>query len=168
MVTLIRTFYELLLMRLPPQVFPASRWLFGLTAFAFALIVAVNNMVIAGDAAYALARSGITIVNVCAGAAIILFIARRPERWQQTVTALFGGAALLGAMLLPVLIVYVSGIENVFIHLSVLAFNLWELVFFAHVYRNALEVGMGAGVAVALIYLISSLFIKATLVPFPA
>jgi hypothetical protein len=167
MLTLVRSYYELLLMRLPPQAFPASSGLFGIVLAAFAVVALTNNFLMSGEAGYALAHAGISIVNICAGTAIILFIARRLPRWQQTATALLGGTALLGAMLLPVLIVYVAGIQNIFIYLSMLAFNVWNLIFFAHVYRNALDTGMGAGIAVALIYLIASLFIKATLAPFP-
>lgn len=167
MVSLIKSYYELLMMRLPPQAFPLSRTLLVIALTAFAIVSVLNHFLLTGELGYSMARAGLSVLNLSVGAGLILLVARRMVRWPQTLTALLGGSALLGAMLLPVVMVYVLGIQNVFISLSILAFNIWELVFFGHVYRNALDTGMGTGIAVALIYLIASLYIKGALLPFP-
>lgn len=167
MVPLIKSYYQLLMMRLPPQAFPASRPLLVIVLLAFGLVSAISHYLLVGELAYAVGRAALAIINLSVGAGLILLVARRIVRWPQTLTALLGGSALLGAMLLPVMMVYVLGIQNIFISLSMLAFNIWELVFFGHVYRNALDTGMGTGIAVALIYLIASLYIKGTLLPIP-
>lgn len=167
MLALVRSFHDLLLMRLPPQAFPASSALFLLTLAAFFVVAFLHHLVVGAGLPQALLRAIISVANVCAGSAVILYIAGRPARWLQTVTALFGGTALLGVMLLPVVGAWMMGMQNILIMISLLLFSVWELVFFAHVYRNALDVGMGAGLAVALIYLLSSMFLKEILVPLP-
>lgn len=167
MVPLIKSYYELLMMRLPPQALPASRLLLVIAVIAFGLVSMVNHYLLAGELHYAVGRGALSILNLSVGAGLILLITRRIARWPQTLTALLGGSALLGAMLLPVVMVYVLGIQNIFISLSILAFNVWELVFFGHVYRNALDTEMGVGIAVSLIYLITSFYIKGALLPLP-
>lgn len=166
MLALVRSYYELLLMRLPPQAFPASAALFLIALAAFFVVAFLHHWIFAATH-LALARAALSVANICAGSAIILFMARRSPRWLQTATALLGGAALLGLMLLPVTAVWMIGMRNIFVSLSLLAFGIWELVFFAHVYRNALDTGMGAGLAVALIYLLCSMYIKQVFVPLP-
>src|SRR5690606_2097858 len=102
MLALVRSYYELLLMRLPPQAFPASNVLFALSLAVFFVVAFLHHWIVAADLALALARALVSVANICAGSAVILFIARRQPRWLQTTTALLGGAALLGLMLLPV------------------------------------------------------------------
>jgi hypothetical protein len=168
MFALFNRFLDLVLMRLPPQAFPASRFLFGVTFVAYLLVSLGGNYVLSADAGYSMARAALSVFNLCAGAALILAIARRKARWQQTVIALFGGESVIGLILLPVLLTSAAGIENIFMLLSMLLFLAWELVFIAHVYRNALETGMGAGVLTAVLYVVASSVIKQQLAPFPA
>ena len=156
------------MLRLPPQAFPASRFLLGLTATMFTLTLLAGNFVLVEDLSYALGRALLSVFNVGVAAALVLAMARRGHRWQQTVTALFGGETVIGLLLLPVLAVNAAGIENIFILLSVLLFLVWELVFIGFVYRNALDSGMGAGIAIAIVYVTVSSLVKQQLVPFPA
>lgn len=168
MFALFNRFLDLVLMRLPPQAFPASRFLFALTLITYALVSLAGNYVLSREAGYSVARTMLSLFNLCAAAALMLAVARRTARWQQTVTALLGGETVINLIVLPVLLASAAGIENVFILLSVLLFLAWELVFLAHVYRNALETGMGGGMLVAVLYVIASSVIKQQLVPFPA
>lgn len=168
MFALFNRFLDLVLMRLPPQAFPASRFLFGVTIVACLLVSLGGNYVLSADIGYSIARAALSVFNLCAGAALILAIARRAARWQQTATALLGGESVIGLILLPVLLANAAGIENIFILLSMLLFLAWELVFLAHVYRNALETGMGAGMLIAVLYVVVSLVLKQQLAPFPA
>lgn len=168
MIALFVRYLDLVLMRLPPQAFPASRFLFGVTLLAFMLMMIASNYILSGEAAYSLFRAVLSVVNLCAGAALVLAFARRSARWQQTATALLGGETVIGLIVLPVLLARSMGMDNVFILTSLFMFMIWELVFLAHVYRNALETGMGAGMLVAVIYVIASSVIKQQLLPFPA
>lgn len=168
MFALFARYLDLVLMRLPPQAFPASRFLAGITLTAFAVTIFASNLVVAHDPGYAALRTLISVFNLCAGAALILSLARRSERWQQTVTALLGGETVIGLIVLPVLLAQSAGMSNVFLMMSLLLFLVWELVFIAHVYRNALETGMGTALLVAVIYVIASSVIKQQVLPFPA
>lgn len=168
MFALFTRFLDLVLMRLPPQAFPASRFLFGLVCVTCMLVALAGNYALSQDAGYAIGRAILSVFNLCAGAGLILFAARRTARWQQTAIALLGGETIIGLILLPVILANAAGIENVFMLFSMIAFLAWELIFIGHVYRNALESGMGAGVLVAVVYVIASTFIKQALIPLPA
>ncbi|HEX7030456.1 MAG TPA: hypothetical protein VF254_07660 [Gammaproteobacteria bacterium] len=167
MVALFVRYLDLVLMRLPPQAFPASRFLFGVTLLAFLLTALASNFILSHDPVYSMVRAMLSVFNLCAAAALILLVARRSARWQQTASALLGGETVIGLLVLPVLLARAMGMENVFLFTSVLLFLIWELVFLAHVYRNALDTGMGTGLLVAVIYVIASSVIKQQLMPFP-
>lgn len=164
---LFNSYLDLVLMRLAPQAFPASWFLFGLVLVAFLAMMLASNYLLSGELAFAAVRTALSGFNLCVGTALILTLAGRWPRWRQTATALLGGETVIGLVLLPVLMVRAAGIENIFIALSLLAFFVWELMFFGHVYRNALDTGMGAGIAVGLIYVIASALAEQALVPFP-
>ena len=168
MFALLNRFFDLVMMRLPPQAFPASRFLFGLVVVAFFAAALTSNLLVSDDIFYTVKRALLSVLNLCAGAALILMLANRRARWLQTATALLGGETVLIVFMLPVLIAYAMDISNVFIAISQWLLIIWELVFLGHVYRNALDSGMGAGIAIALIYVIASAVIKQTFVPFPA
>lgn len=167
MLALFSRFLDLTLMRLPPQTFPASRFLLGLVAGVFALVAFASNLVLSGDALYSLGRTVLSVVTLTGAAALILAASGRVARWQQTATSLLGGETVIGAFLLPVLLVRAGGIDNVFIVISLLLFIVWELIFLAHVYRNALDTGMIGGVLVAIAYVIASTLFEQAILPFP-
>lgn len=167
MYALFKRFLDLALMRLPPQAFPASRFLLGIALAAFAAMAVLSNFLASGEFAYALLRALLSVINLAAAAAVILLIARRPARWLQTATALYGGEVVLFVFMLPLLVAYAFDISNTFIVISQWLLIIWELIFIGHVYRNSLDTGMGAGIAIALIYVIVSAVVKQSLIPFP-
>lgn len=167
MFALFNRYLDLALMRLPPQAFPASRFLFGVVLVAFTLMVLLSNFMVTGILPYSVARALLSVAILAAAAAIILLLAKRRARWLQTVTALYGGEVVLVVFMLPVLVAYALEISNLFITISQWLLIVWEIAFIGHVYRNSLDTGMGAGVAIAFIYVIVSAVIKQALVPFP-
>lgn len=167
MFALFNRFFDLALMRLPPQAFPASRFLFGVVLVAFTLMVLLSNFMVTGILPYSVARALLSVAILAAAAAIILLLAKRRARWLQTVTALYGGEVVLVVFMLPVLVAYALDISNLFTTISQWLLIVWEIAFIGHVYRNSLDTGMGAGVAIAFIYVIVSAVIKQALVPFP-
>jgi len=167
MSALFKRFLDLALMRLPPQAFPASRFLFGVVLAAFMLMAMLSNFLVTQDAGYSIARGILSALLLGAGAAVILLVTQRPARWLQTATALYGGEVVLIVFMLPILLAYLLDISNVFIVISQWLLILWEVVFIGHVYRNSLDTGMGAGVAIAFIYVIVSAVVEQSLIPFP-
>ena len=167
MLALFNRYLDLVLMRLPPQAFPASRFLFALVAVTFFVVATLASYVISDAPGYAALRALLSMATLAGFAEITLAFANRTARWQQTTTALFGGETVIGLVQLPVLLAWSSGLDNVFIAMSLLAFLAWELVFLAHIYRNALDRGMGTGIAVALVYVLLAMLIEQVVLPFP-
>lgn len=167
MLALFNRYLDLVLMRLAPQAFPASRFLLALVTIAFFFIATLASFVVSDSVPYAVLRAALSVLTLAGFAAIVLAIANRRLRINQTVAALLGGETVIGLVQLPVLLAWSSGLDNVFIAMSLLAFLAWELVFFAHVYRNALDRGMGIGLAIAVIYILLAMLVEQAVLPFP-
>lgn len=167
MLALFNRYLDLVLMRIAPQDFPASNFLLVIATAAFLAIATLASFVVSDSAGYAILRAVFSVVTLAGFAALVLALANRGRRWQQTAAALFGGETVIGLIQLPVLLAWASGIDNVFIAMSLLLFLAWELVFLGHVYRNALDRGMGTGLAVAVIYILLAMLAEQAVLPFP-
>jgi hypothetical protein len=90
--------------------------------------------------------------------ALVLYLRRRPARWEQTVSALFGTSAILSAITLP--ISPASGTEpSPLVALFLLLAFFWSFAVDAHIWRHALEVAFSTGLALAVILFAVTLFI---------
>ncbi|GAB4172412.1 MAG: hypothetical protein Kow0020_07400 [Wenzhouxiangellaceae bacterium] len=78
----------------------------------------------------------------------LLALTRRRARFEQTVAALYGSAALLGLLQLPALLW--PGEPPALLLFIALGALLWSLAVDAHIWRHALEVPWPAGLLVAL------------------
>lgn len=166
MLQLLRYFIDLIRLRLPPQAFPASNFLFLLTAAAF-LLVTLAYLALAGfEPGFVIGRTVLGFVNQLAGAWLILALFNKSARWLQTTIALLGGDTLFALFALP-LIASGAPADNGLLVALLLGLMIWQIVFFAHVYRHALDTGMGAGILVGMIYVLVSSTIKQAILPAP-
>lgn len=95
---------------------------------------------------------------------IVLTARRLPQRWPQTVTALFGTSALLTAISLPLAAgAGEDGEPAMFTALASLAVFIWSFAVDAHIWRHALNASYAAGLAVAVVLFAITLFVITTL-----
>lgn len=94
---------------------------------------------------------------------IVLTVRGVPERWSQTLTALFGTSAILTAISLP--LASVAGQEEppVIAVLMSLAVFIWSFAVDAHIWRHALNVTFATGLVVAVVLFAITLFVIQTL-----
>ena len=166
MLQLIRYFFDLVRLRLPPQAFPASNFLFLLTAAGFLLVTFLYLALAGFEISFVVGRTALGFVNQLLGAWLILALFRKSHRWLQTATALLGGDAIFALLAMP-LAGAGSLSENGLIVALLLSLLIWQIVFFAHVYRHAVESGFGTGMALGVIYVLVSSTIKQALLPAP-
>jgi hypothetical protein len=93
---------------------------------------------------------------------IVLKLANKLARWEQTLSALFGTSALLSLLTLPVSLA-ASGEPSAPMALIMLATFFWSFAVDAHIWRHALAVSFSTGLAVAVILFAVTLFVINTL-----
>lgn len=95
-------------------------------------------------------------------ARIVLGIGKRPERWNQTVTALLGTSALLSLVSLPLATSTGSEPSAVVVIASLVLF-FWSFAVDGHIWRHALDVSFAAGLAVAVVLFAVSMYVITTI-----
>ncbi len=159
---------ELLLLRKGPQDLPASRKLLQFSGALLLLVSVLRQQLVASFPA-AIVQSGLSILVLVLFVHLMLGFRRHPERLVQTLTALFLANAVIGALsllplraLAPVLLALTTDPALAqSIQLPTLAayawllIGIWGLLVAAHIYRNAMDTRLGAGICIALLYELS-------------
>ena len=160
MLTLIRPFVSICLLRLRPQDLPASNLLLALATFTYVVITTVAHSALLPPAD-ALLSGIVDSVLLCTLTLSLLYVCRRRGRAVQTLTALVGAGAVTTMVAIPFLSWRVSimqaggpaGVEMV----GIVVIVVWNLVVIAHVLRHALSISYLGGAVVAIVmYLLSS------------
>ncbi len=147
------TFINLCKLKTGPQDLPLSRELMYVSVFAYWLMGVVLTLVnqTFGQAVFLSLVQTIILVFICK---IVLWIAKKPERSLQTLTALAGSGALIALLAWP-LLMWMGQAEITGEHpLAILWLLLviWETVVIGHIFRHALEIPFLAGIGVALVF----------------
>lgn len=150
----LRLFVDLCLFRAKPQDLPGSQTLVLITAVLAMLTYALTDQV----------HDQIGTIVTVATVQVIVFgvviwialkIRRMPERWNQTISALYGTGSLLQLVGWPVS----SWFEQVrstpeqatMPVLLVFALGVWFLAIMANVTRHAMEVSIGKGLVISFV-----------------
>jgi len=87
---------------------------------------------------------------------VLLAVRRRSERFNQTVAALFGAGALISLINLPLWLNSTLPVPAPLVMLALVGL-FWSIAIDGHIWRNALDIGYAAGVAVAVLILFAQL-----------
>lgn len=168
MLTLLRPFVEICLLRRGPQDLPPSPFLVYLALAAHAVSVGVQSLAIHSPLTALL--SGIVDTGVLAALTYsLLYVARRPARVPQTLAALAGSGALLGVLaLVPTgwwFLARQGGADPGGAWVLLLALVVWSLVVMGHVLRHALSTHLFAGLGLAAVFYWFAISVRETLFP---
>jgi hypothetical protein len=162
---LLRTFVEICLFRLPPQVLPDSRFLLGLTVIVYAALGVLQMLV---DGMRWLPTLVIGILDPLLLAEFIwlaLYFRNRKGRFRQTATAAFGTGVVLTLVAIPVLATAGALGAGPFTGLLVWVIFFWGIAVLAHILRHALEIrGLASGL-LAFAYTLATLILYSGLFP---
>ena len=167
MATLARYFFDLARLRLAPQVFPASSFLLCLTMTAYMLAKLLQYSGFSLGLLEGFVRGLVDLSFLLGAAWIILLITRKASRWRQTSIALAGGNTIF-ILLNAVLTMFATRPLSMSIAIALLLLMIWQIAFLGHVYRHALGIGMGGGILVAMIYILTSISMKQVFFQLPA
>ncbi|QKK03725.1 MAG: hypothetical protein HND55_14265 [Pseudomonadota bacterium] len=145
----------IVLLRLGPQDLPAGWLPTGLSVLLYLAALALS-MHWAGQPERPATFLLLAVVLPIGLARIVLALRRRPERTEQTLTALFGTAAILSLAALPLSASDARPPTAPLVLLSLFLF-FWSFAVDAHIWRHALEVRFVTGLTVAVVLFAISL-----------
>ncbi len=170
MLSILKAFWDICLLRLGPQDLPASPLLAGIAAAAYVgvgWLVGLAQLT-AGQALLATLLDALLLAVLVR---IVLWVRDRGARFLQTFAALAGSGAVLGLVILPLVLWGQGGAETgagsgALLPLLLLAWTVWGLTVMAHILRHALETRLIIGMGLSLVYLYLALrVVRAVLGP---
>lgn len=143
MIAIVRTCWDICLLRRGPQVFPRSRILLGVMLLTYVLLDLYSGFL--GGLYSIQAMLGETLVDVAMLAAfcyLVLLCWHQRARFNQTFVAMLGTGGLMMCASLPLLSVLHLDNQPVLQQLAswmLLVLFLWNIVVMAHILRYALD-----------------------------
>lgn len=164
MYEIIKLYFEICLLKKAPQDIPYSVWLFRITVTIYAL---TGFMIIFLSTGWwhGLQQVLMGIVLIITITWIILLLASKTTRFYQTATALFGTDAMLNFFAVPALATITTGQATEISNLILIGLMVWHWLVSGHIFRHALSANLLFGLGVALMYIVSSYWVMATLFP---
>jgi hypothetical protein len=169
MLRLAKAFWEIALWRKSPAQLPASAFLLCLVAAAVASLEALGALLPPNPSDRILTRAALSAGLPLIFAWMVLVLARQPQRFLQTGTALLGVAVLAQLVLYPIgsLMNFIGTDRPASIPLGVLLFVgfIWYLLACANIWRAALESGLALGAAISVGYFLLAMALEQRLLP---
>jgi hypothetical protein len=162
MLALVSVFWDIVLLRRGPRDLPASgSLLVGVAAVYLATSVATAR--IGFGPSLAIVR-GLLDIGILVGAfSMLLALRRRGHRLLQTLTALLGAGLVLAppnmALVLAARAHPTQDGALLLLHFTLVLLLVWEVIVTGHIVREALDVPLFTGIAVATSYAALTIFI---------
>jgi hypothetical protein len=155
---LLQLFIDICLLRGRPQDLPASGFLFGLTLAATLataipiLLISLNGLM--PTLAAAAMDVALMLIFLRGG----LYFLKLESRFLQTASAMFGTGAIINLVSIPIHMMLIadsgSDLMPLLGSLLYLMLLVWSLVVLGHILRHSLEIPLGGGVAIAVVYFV--------------
>ena len=152
---------DIVLLRRGPQDMPAGRSALLACLFFYVLIAAISLNIgrrPENPTAVLVLAAGLPLVLVW----IVLKLRDRIERWEQTLSALYGTSALLSLITLPFNFDASEEPSGPVIVISLSVF-FWSFVVNGHIWRHALDTSFAAGLAAAMLIFVLTFSIISSL-----
>jgi len=163
MYELLKLFFEICLFKKGPQDIPGSK---GLLPLLIPVYASVSFLLLKLSTGWlnAAMQVLVEILLILGATRIILFLARKPARYQQTASALMATDALISFFALPAMATLVGqGAGLAFIVIIMLM--IWHWAISGHIFSKALEQPFTFGLGVAFLYILVSYQVMALLFP---
>lgn len=150
----------IIMLRLGPQDLPAGRATVLICIALYVMVTAISLGLRETDASPVLVLLVAVAIPLIA-ARLLLMWRKHSERYEQTLSALFGTSALLSAITMP--LAQAGGTQPpVPVALMLLLIFFWSFAVDAHIWRHALEIAFSSALALSVIlFAVSLLLINA-------
>jgi len=151
---LLKAFIDLCLFRSGPQDLPSSSWLRNASLAGYFLVSFGLSLSIEPFAP-AIKAVALDTVFLLLLAAVPLILLKKPERINQTLSAIYGCGILFNLALAPFAVMYVLGGNQAdpLLATVITMVGLWNLGVLGNIIRYALNLPLIAGITIAITYL---------------
>ncbi|MBS3964715.1 MAG: hypothetical protein KGZ80_09520 [Methylomonas sp.] len=156
-------FFRISLFRNGPQDVPASPWLLALL---LPIYIVVNFLILwlNGTAASAPLQVAVDFAMMPGFIWPLLYFAGKSARFQQTLHAMLGTDIVIAVLALPV-IASLNNAPNQPAYFALVGLMIWHWVINGHIFRHALDRSAMFGMLLALLYIMMSAQVMASLFP---
>jgi hypothetical protein len=171
MLPIFDVFLQIALRRRGPEDLPDSQFLLLIAGLAYLATQAVLALPVYGTPLVIARSLALDVLLVCGLLWGLLRLAGHALRFRQTLTAIFGTGALLGACMLPfnywLDLVAGPGKSAVGPRIALLAIISWWVVVNGHIFSRALSAPFAAGLAISVGYFFLNYLVFAQFGPAP-
>lgn len=164
MFDIIKLLFDICLFKKGPQDLPYSVWLWRLLLVVYASI-RVLMLSMHFDWLNVLLQVLVDIILVTGFFWFILYLAKKPGRFYQVISAVLGTDALISFFALPGMAAMETGQGGLVALLVVLGLIGWHWAVTGNIISNALEKTLSFGLGLAFLYLLGSYQVMALLFP---
>jgi len=163
MYSLIKLLFDICLLQKGPQDIPVSTGLLTLLIPTYAGI-SFLILILSSDAITAILQVFVEVFLVLASCKVILSLAKKTERYQQTACALLATDSLISLFALPAMASLI-GQGSALAFFSIVSLMLWHWIVSGHIYSHALDQPFTFGLGVAFLYILASYQLMALIFP---
>jgi hypothetical protein len=163
MYELLKLFFDICLFKKGPQDIPVSNWLLRFLIVIYAFI-SFLIIFLSSDAADTILQVLIGIMLILGPAWVILYVAKKLHRYQQTTCALIGTDTLFSFFALPAMATLI-GQGTMLAFITIVILMLWHWVVSGHIFSQALEQPFSFGLGISFLYILTSYQVMALLFP---
>ena len=164
MFDIVKLFFDICLLKKTPQDIPPSVWLLRVLIIVYAL-VGFLILFVGTHWIDALLQVVAEIALIIAFTKVMLYWARKPERYVQTASALFGTDALISFFALPSVTGMNAGRMTLLAFVVMLGLMVWHWLVTGHILRHALSQSLTFGLGIAFLYIVAMYRVTAWLFP---
>lgn len=156
--------FDICLFKKGPQDLPYSVWLLRLLVLAD---VVVSFLMVSIHAGWlnSLLQAIVSAVLILGFSWLMLYVARKPERFYQTSSAMLGTDALISFFALPAIASMAIGSGTLLVFAVTVVLMVWHWAVIGHIFRNALGQTWTFSLGLAFLYILGSYQAIALLFP---
>lgn len=160
----LKLFFDICRLKKEPQDIPNSVWLLRLLIIIY-ILISFFTLFLSTDVINAILQVIVEISLLLGLTWIILWLAKKSERYQQTSCALIGTDALLSFIALPAIATMTLGQNSGLGLIAIIILMLWHWLVSGYIFGKALAQPFIFGLGVSFMYLLTSFQLITVLFP---
>lgn len=168
MKAIVRTCWQICLLRQGPQVFPRSWTLFGIMLLIYMAVDVILFLAQGLRGLILLPELLLDTALLLAFFALVLAIWQKFARFNQTLNALFGSGAIIMLVAVPFSLLATllpASTGTAVVGVLLYAILAWDVLVMGHILRHALDTWLTLGIIIAGTYIVLNLLMFAELFP---
>lgn len=163
MYELLKLFFDICLFKKGPQDIPVSKVLLRLLIPIY-MFISFLIIILSSDIIDTILQVFLGVILILGSAWVILYVAKKLYRFQQTACALIGTDTVFSFFALPAMATLI-GQGTLLAFIVVVLLMLWHWVVSGHIFSQALDQPFSFGLGISFLYILTSYQVMALLFP---